>query len=41
MEKLFRAVRHGDIALVTELLDKTPTLVAAVRKPPPKKDAGQ
>ncbi|MDI2125649.1 ankyrin repeat domain-containing protein [Yinghuangia seranimata] len=41
MEKLFRAVRHGDIAVVTALLDKNPALVAAVRKPPPKKDAGQ
>ncbi|MGW0659290.1 ankyrin repeat domain-containing protein [Streptodolium elevatio] len=41
MEKLFRAIRHGDIAVVTALLDKNPALVAAVRKPPPKKDAGQ
>ncbi|WTW95900.1 ankyrin repeat domain-containing protein [Streptomycetaceae bacterium NBC_01309] len=41
MEKLFRAVRHGDTAVVTALLDKNPALVAAVRKPPPKKDAGQ
>jgi hypothetical protein len=41
MEKLFRAIRHGDIAIVTALLDKNPALVAAVRKPPPKKDAGQ
>ncbi|MCF2526036.1 hypothetical protein [Yinghuangia soli] len=41
MEKLFRAIRHGDIAVVAALLDKNPALVAAVRKPPPKKDAGQ
>lgn len=41
MEKLFRAVRHGDVGVVTALLDKNPALVGAVRKPPPKKDAGQ
>lgn len=41
MEKLFRAIRHDEFAVVEALLDKNPALVAAVRKPPPKKDAGQ
>lgn len=41
VEKLFKAIRRGDIDVVRAVLDKDPTLIAAVRKPPPKKDTGQ
>lgn len=41
MKKLFTAIRQGDIATVTALLDKKPELIACTAKAPPKKDVGQ
>lgn len=41
MKKLFTAIRQGDFATVTALLDKKPELIACTAKAPPKKDIGQ
>ena len=41
MKKLFTAIRQGDVATVTALLDKKPELIACTAKAPPKKDVGQ
>ena len=41
MKKLFTAIRQGDVATVTALLDKKPELIACTAKAPPKKDIGQ
>jgi len=41
VKALFKAIRHGDLDRVRQLLDKDPKLVAAVARQPPKKDDGQ
>lgn len=41
MQKTFKAVRHGDIDTVREILLANPDEINAVAKQPPKKDDGQ
>lgn len=41
MRKLFLAIRHGDLALVKDIISKKPELVNSTAKQPPKKDDGQ
>lgn len=41
MKKLFKAIRHGEIEVVKQIIQDKPTLVNCVAKQPPKKDDGQ
>ncbi|MBR4458741.1 MAG: ankyrin repeat domain-containing protein [Clostridia bacterium] len=41
MKKLFLAIRHSDLGMVREIIEKNPALVNCVAKQPPKKDDGQ
>ena len=41
MRKLFKAIRHRELAVVQEILGKKPDLITYTSKQPPKKDDGQ
>lgn len=41
MKKLFEAIRKGNLAEVTALIEKKPDLISCTAKQPPKKDDGQ